>query len=76
MLRRTSSRKNQTLRREVSTRSVAEGCELGPVPLHLELPVPDAAARYSNSMSTTPAEKPAGSCVIVINLHGEDSDDE
>ena len=76
MLRRTSSRKNQTVRREVSTRSVAEGCELGPVPLHLELPVPDAVARYSNSMSTTPEEKPAGSCVIVINLHGEDAEDE
>ena len=45
-------------------------------PLHLELSVPDAVARYSNSMTTTPAEKPAGSCVIVINLHSEDSEDE
>ncbi|MBP8196724.1 MAG: hypothetical protein KAY55_06100 [Deltaproteobacteria bacterium] len=75
MLHRTTGRKHPILRREVMRHPAAAGSELGPMPLYLDLPLPEsnhqALVRHSTGNEKY-AEKPSGSCVIVINIGGED----
>lgn len=74
MLRRTTSRTTQIPRRNATLQPAAAGYELGPIPLMLELPL-EAHARYADAAKSAPAEKAAGSCVIVIDMGGDDESD-
>jgi hypothetical protein len=75
MLHRVRSRQSQHKHRQASLSFAAPRGELGLASLQLELPHPDQLARLP-LLAAAPAEKPAGSCVIVVNLCGDDSDEE
>ncbi len=76
MLHHPRSRQSKNLRRQASISSAAQRGELGLAPLALELPHPDLLARLAQASSAAPLEKPAGSCVIVVSLCDDDSDEE
>ncbi len=72
MLQRSSSRKPAITRRQSTYGSLAATWDCGLQPLQLELPVPsDICEKIA-----APAEKAAGSCVIIISIAGDDDDDE
>ncbi|MBL8636242.1 MAG: hypothetical protein JNM40_23660 [Myxococcales bacterium] len=76
MLHHPRSRQSKNLRHQASISSAAQRGSLELAQLALELPHPDLLARLEKTSSAAPCEKPAGSCVIVVSLCDDDSDEE
>lgn len=72
MLRHRSSRQPAITRRPSSTVSPAASWDSGPQPLQLELTLEQRRPPTAPSVT----EKEAGSCVLVINIAGDDEDTE
>lgn len=70
MLRHPANRKPAFHRRHLSTVSPAASWDCGPQPLQLELSLPPEQRQSTHSTS----EKLAGSCVLVINIAGDDEE--
>ena len=72
MLQRSSSRKPAFTRRSSTYATAAATWDCGPQPLQLELPAP---SEFREKLAA-PVEKTVGSCVIVINIAGDNDDQE